>query len=48
MYSINYTNRFNKDLKLCKKRGLKKINTPTVIAVIVIAVIGCMKKQQFR
>jgi len=22
MYSINYTNRFNKDLKLCKKRGL--------------------------
>ncbi|MBO4840521.1 MAG: type II toxin-antitoxin system YafQ family toxin [Bacteroidaceae bacterium] len=22
MYSINYTNRFNKDLKRCKKRGL--------------------------
>ena len=22
MYSINYTNRFIKDLKLCKKRGL--------------------------
>ena len=22
MYSINYTNRFNKDLKRCKKRGV--------------------------
>lgn len=22
MYSINYSNRFNKDLKRCKKRGL--------------------------
>ena len=22
MYSINYTNRFSKDLKRCKKRGL--------------------------
>ena len=34
MYSINYTNRFNKDLKRCKKRGLDIQLIKDVVALL--------------
>ena len=35
MYSVNYTNRFKKDLKRCTKRGLDTEKLRTVINILV-------------
>lgn len=34
MYSINFTNRFKKDLKLCQKRGLDLSHIQEVISIL--------------
>ena len=41
MYSINYTNRFSKDLKRCKKRGLN-------IKLIQDALCYCLKQVHYQ
>ncbi|MBQ0053390.1 MAG: type II toxin-antitoxin system YafQ family toxin [Bacteroidales bacterium] len=34
MYSINFTNRFKKDLKLCQKRGLDLSHIQEAISIL--------------
>lgn len=43
MYSINYSNRFNKDLKRCKKRGLDIQLIKDVI--LLLATTGTLPQQ---